>query len=423
MKIALFGQFGGGNSGNDGSLEAMVSYLRAAVPHAELTCFCRDPETVESAYRIKALGTGYAGLRRPLLKRLDGVSGSFVRRLLTLVYPFRQMRHMDVLIVPGTGFLDDYQEAPFGWPFMIFRWSLAAKMTGAKLAFVSIGAGPIKHPISRWFMKSAARMCHYRSYRDRHSKEFMLRNGSKVEGDGVFPDLAFRLPIAADDRDPDGQNITVGLGVMNYTGWSRNGAEGYTICRNYFSKLTTFATWLLEQGYRIRLLTGDSIDETAVQQFLHRLGPAMSDTRRERISVEPTRSLHELMRQIGMTDIVVGTRFHNIVCAMKMQRPVISLSYAAKNEALLADTGLHGFSQHVETFDLEVLKRQFAKALASRDEIRKLIANGMGRFETRLAEQDRELFDRVLAKAGQCGLARLQTSDKATASIEAGCDP
>ena len=35
MKIGLLGQFGSGNSGNDGSLEAMVRFLREARPEAE----------------------------------------------------------------------------------------------------------------------------------------------------------------------------------------------------------------------------------------------------------------------------------------------------------------------------------------------------------------------------------------------------
>ncbi|NKW10965.1 hypothetical protein HGG76_23685 [Ochrobactrum tritici] len=86
-------------------------------------------------------------------------------------------RKLDFLIVPGTGFLDDFSADPFGWPFAILRWSLAARLSGAELLMVSIGAGPINHPLSRWFMRQSALMATFRSYRDTISHEFMKTLG------------------------------------------------------------------------------------------------------------------------------------------------------------------------------------------------------------------------------------------------------
>ena len=64
---------------------------------------------------------------------------------------------------------------------------------GVKIIFASIGAGPIQHPLSRWFMKSAARAAHYRSYRDTVSKAFMESIGFDARNDPIYPDIAFAL--------------------------------------------------------------------------------------------------------------------------------------------------------------------------------------------------------------------------------------
>lgn len=416
MKIGLFGQFGGGNSGNDASLEAMILCLRKASPQAELICFCPNPQKITSDYAIKAASTGHPGNKGAFIKRLDRLSAGSIRRALTLAHAFRQMRGVDALIVPGTGFLDDYQETPFGWPFMIFRWSLAARLAGAKLAFVSIGAGPIAHPVSRWFMKQSARMCHYRSYRDTLSKEFMQRIGCEVESDPVFPDLAFKLPSPAATHQAGLGKVAVGLGVMNYSGWVRGG-RGHTIHCNYLGKMTAFARWLLEQDYEIRLLTGDKGDEPAVKEVYRRLSIAIPDRVRTLVTMEPTQSLGELMRQISMTDIVVGSRFHNVVGALKLHKPVVSLSYASKNEALLSDVGLRGFSQHVEHFDLEILKRQFIRALAGRGEIREQIAIGVRRYTSALAEQDSLLLQAMPNAATENTAGERKPKDLSALSI------
>ena len=53
----------------------------------------------------------------------------------------------------------------------------------------------------------------------------------------------------------------------------------------------------------------------------------------------PARTLHDVMQQMADTDIVVATRYHNVVCALRMSKPTISIGYAEKNDALLRRSG------------------------------------------------------------------------------------
>jgi polysaccharide pyruvyl transferase WcaK-like protein len=395
MKIALFGQFGCGNSGNDGSLQAMVELLRTTVPEAELVCVCPAPDQVEEDIGIAAISSFRAEGGSEVFQTLDRLLLRLPGRLLNLLYPLAPLLGTDLVLVPGTGFLDDFREMPMGWPFMILRWSIASRLAGAKLAFVSIGAGPIRHPLSRRFMAAAARLCHYRSYRDTQSRDFMTSLGVGNGDDEVYPDLAFALGTPPASPPQDAKALRVGVGVMSYAGWMRNGGEG--IYERYLDKLVAFIRWLRGQGHDIRFLTGDVQDQQALWQIIKRLEndpPCDTDST---VTMQPARTLQEIMREIAQTDIVVATRFHNVVCAMKLCRPVISLGYADKNEAALNDAGLAGYSQHVEHFDLELLKDQFVRACQNRHAIAQTLAAARARYAARLVAQA-EVVARLLPR-------------------------
>ena len=64
-------------------------------------------------------------------------------------------------------------------------------------------------------------------------------------------------------------------------------------------------------------------------------------------------SLSVLMAEMAEAEVVVASRFHNVVCALKARRPVVSLGYAGKNADLLADFGLSGYDQPIDAFDVD----------------------------------------------------------------------
>ena len=392
-RIGLFGLFGCGNSGNDGSLEAMLTFLRDLRPDAHVTCICPMPDKVSEDYRVLAL------LDRPSSTDFN----SFVRSLnrwlhiLGWIYTIRQVRKLDLLIVPGTGILDDYLTGPWGMPYVLFRWCLSAKLSGTEVWFVSIGAGPIHHPLSRWLMKRAATVAQYRSYRDGVSKDFMMSVGFDARIDPVYPDLAFRLPAHRylTPRRADGEALTVALGIMSYGGWGHDHDRGADIFAGYLKKVTRFLTWLLDRGHNVRILTGDTADQHAVQLLMTAVAAEGRTVPPERLAAEPILSLHDVMRQIALTDIVVATRFHNVVCALKLGRPTISIGYADKNDALLADMGLGDFCQHIESLDVDLLIKQFITLAGQRGEHEERIREVNRAYQQRLAHQDALLASKL----------------------------
>ena len=394
LRVGLFGAFGSGNYGNDGSLAAMIGLLRRAQPDARLICFCDGPQRIEHVFATEAVAI------RPLNRNRGSriLSGllALLRTVPNMVRAIAYTRKVDVLIVPGTGILDDFGCGPTGMPLDLFVWTLAARLTRRPFWFVSIGAGPIVHPLSRRLMVWAAKLASYRSYRDANSKHFLGDAGVDTRDDFVFPDLAFDLvPVTATGGTTQ-RPVTVAVGVMDYWGWSTP-ERGEAVHGSYQEKLSQFCVWLLEEGYHIRLLPGDDADLEAIRALEARIKLRLSDPAlMHKVLADQVRNLSGVMSKMAEADVVVATRYHNVVCALKMGKPTLSLSYAEKNAALLSDAGLGGYVQGVENFDVENLKTEFRRLVRERTTLAPTIAAFLAVTETRLSHQEQLLRARLV---------------------------
>ena len=216
-------------------------------------------------------------------------------------------------------------------------------------------------------MDRAISLADYVSYRDVVSREYMESHGFDTIGHHVYPDLVFGFPQEQmpTHEPPTWPPKTIGVGVMAYDGYGRNNAAatGQPIYRDYLDKLKTFVGWLLARGYAVRLLTGEAGDARPVRQLLDSL-PDQGKATRENITWHPIRSHGELLRQIALTDLVVATRYHNLIFSLVLNRPAISISYHKKNDEVLRGAGLGDYCQPIDTLDVELLIRQFQNLVA-----------------------------------------------------------
>jgi polysaccharide pyruvyl transferase WcaK-like protein len=230
----------------------------------------------------------------------------------------------------------------------------------------------------------AARIASYRSYRDKVSRDYMKRIGVNVVGDPVYPDLVFSLPLPTHATskfyvNPAEHPKAVGLGVMTYYGWHLNQMISETIYQNYINKITKFVQWLLEHKYNVHVLIGEDSDDKAANDLLKKFQSNPGMNSEYSISYKPARTIYDVFQQISETDIVVASRFHNIVCALMLNRPVLSLGYADKNGALMAEMDLAKFDQHIENFDVDVLIQHFSE-----------VAKDCASFIRRISEKNQE---------------------------------
>jgi len=431
-KIALLGLFGTGNLGNECTLQAIVLNIRRFLPNAELSCICPRPENATSTHNIPAFpirapfpikgmfrfvqksngaimgtnGSSPETAKEPSRSRLFEAFIGLKLLLRTLAYPLLEpyrwfeaitrLKGNDMLIIPGLGMLGDFGIRTSGIHYDILRWSIIAKLCRCKLLFVSVGAGPIRHPISRYFVKTALRLADYRSYRDAFSKSYMESIGFDTKNDGVYPDLAYSLPktLLPRNNGHGSRSTVIGVGLINYFNRQATPTKDDTIYRQYISKVGAFVIRLLERTYTVRILIGDTAHDQRVRQDLRALleGHNKTDYQEKRIIDEPAASVAELLSQLASTDVVVSSRFHNLLLALMLTKPVLAISYHEKFEPLMSGAGLTEFCQDIEHIDIDHLLAQLTRLQENAEYLRPQIAEKTEANRRALDEQYNLIF-------------------------------
>ena len=391
----MFGLFGSGNIGNDGSLEAMLGYLRTAHPGAVVNVLCPGPKRVRAGYGVE--GTAM----RWYTKYADQTSGLTALPLKVLgkgLDVFRTaawVRRQDAVIVPGTGILETTLPLrPWQTPYSLFLVCAAGKAFGTKVALVSVGSNVTSKRVTRLLLASAARLAFYRSYRDQQSWDAMRQAGVDTARDPVYPDLAFSLP---DPAAEPGAEPVVGVGLMDFHGGNDDRQRAAELHDAYLANMKIFVRWLVDGGRSVRLFTGDDVDDLAVQEILADLRATRSDLDPERVMAVPTPSLSEMLRQLAVVDIVVATRYHNVLCALKLGKPTVSVGYAAKNASLMTKMGLSEFCQSAASVDADTLIEQFTELEKGSAELTQALTELSAGYARQLDEQFSVLSARVLA--------------------------
>jgi polysaccharide pyruvyl transferase WcaK-like protein len=409
-RIGLFGVIGTDNIGNEGMLEAVVTWLKTDHPDAIVDFMCTGPEKVKSRYGAPAIPMNWYQEH----DRASGVTGMVLRTLGKGIDAYRVaswVRKHDAVIVPGAGVLEaTLPVGPWWYPYAMFLLTGSGRIFGTKVAMVSVGASVLSQRLTRLFFTSAAKLAFYRSYRDTGSYEAMQRAGIDVSRDRVYPDLAFALPVPpAEPGDPQ----TVGVGVMAYYGTNDDRKQAEEIHVAYVKKMKRFVRWLADSGYRIRLFGGDNLwDDGIVEEILADLRAHRPDLEPMWAVADPVTSLEELMGEMAPVGTIVAIRYHNVLCALKLCKPTLSLSYAKKHDLLMADMGLSEFCQFANTFDVDRLIEQFTALQGRSDELSQAMAERNAEKARLLDQQFAELSRLLFPAARQAGTSARRNLDR-----------
>ena len=401
VRLAFWGNFGTLNLGNECTLAAALYNARRLVPGAELLSVCSVPADTRQRHGIDAIAIaaereeGNAGPRSRL--------GSLWSRLRTVFADWprvlRAGARYDALLITGTGIVTDIGEGPFGMPFQLFKWAVATRLRGRRLLFVSVGAEAIHHPLSRFFLKTALRLSHYRCYRDEHSVGIVRNAGLALPGDVVYPDLAFSLPRAAVlvPESAGGRahgKPTVAVGLFNY----RRGADGAASAAYaaYIDTLCSLILWLRGRDYPVRVIIGDlAYDEPVRVDLRARLQQLGFDPADRGFVDEPAGSFERLLVQLRDVDLVIASRFHNVLLSLFLGIPVVSVSYEPKNDDLMRQMGLERFCQTLDGLDADRLREQFLDLERHAPELRAQLEVRSGSNRTSLEQQYRRILEVV----------------------------
>jgi polysaccharide pyruvyl transferase WcaK-like protein len=363
--VGVFGLLGSGNLGNDGSLEAVLGYLRTARPEAVVDALCGGPEAVTARYGIPATRLHWYRGEYRTASRAGAVVGKGFGKLVDVFRTAAWVRRHDVVIVPGMGVLEaTLPLRPWGFPYALFLLCASGRLLGTPVALAGVGAAPIGSRATRALVRRSARLAAYRSYRDGLSRDAMRAMGVDTSRDEVHPDLAFALPAPPSGGRTPG---AVCVGVMDFHGSDDDRDRAAEIHRRYLHGTTRFVRALAEEGRPVRLLTGDTCDRPVADAIRDAVGSPL-------VTVSPAASLAELMAETAAADTVVATRYHNLVCALRTGTPTLALSYAAKSDALMDRMGLRAYRHPAREVDADRLLERFRELEKRAPELRRTLA-------------------------------------------------
>jgi polysaccharide pyruvyl transferase WcaK-like protein len=396
-KIAFWGNFGVGNLGNECTLQAIIYNTQTRIPDAELICICAEPEDVSARHKIKAIPVHekffgpWPWNNRLILflrKIVIGIPGELCRWVKAL----KILKDTDMLIMPGTQFLSDNLSKPLGWPYRAFKWSVISKICRCRLLFVSVGVGPLRRPLSKLFVKAALSLADYRSYRDNLSKQYLLRIGFDSMNDQIYPDLAFSLSEASMPTSAFmSKTSVVALGVKNYEG--QYGPlprlhEADDIYQLYINKIVTFMAWLLEHKYTVQLVIGDlNTDPQVLADVKMLLFKRKIKYKDVQIIDEQIDTVEKLISHLATSNIVVSSRFHNVILGLLLNKPVFALSYSEKFAELMQGFDLARYEYHIDQLDVNPLIESFTELEKSSDKVKERISRKVEEYRNALEKQ------------------------------------
>jgi polysaccharide pyruvyl transferase WcaK-like protein len=372
-----------------------------------------------------------------------------VRELAHLIRSYNAVRSLDLLIFSGGGQLCELHG---DLPYNVLKFCVLAKLSNTPVFIVGVGADLLERPLNKFFAKWSVRLANYTSFRSHESQALVQSLGVKTETH-VCPDPAYALdirdyvtaessnaltpdqseallrnlgiethtyvcPDSAYGCDPESDPIAspsnalkpkVGLNPMGFCDprrWPRKDNAAYC---HYLDRLTALSKWILAHDYRLEIFTSDIIvDVFAIEDLKKRLLVGASSDERSRLVFRPVLTLKELLLQMSTFEFVVTSKFHGVIFAHLLGKPVIALSYLSKINHLMRAVGHDRYCLDIERCDDKELIETFQLLVAERACLSSLFSKVSATYADALRTHFDNLFGRVvngvrLEEAGPAG--------------------
>jgi polysaccharide pyruvyl transferase WcaK-like protein len=427
-RIGVFGHAGTKNLGDEAVFAAVVQNVGSRFPEAEIIGFTINPEDTVQRHGIRtfpirridsaseaSLEPGSAGTLVDIIKRhmkwsplpyaLVKALHTGLRRVLNifgelkfLVQCAANLRETDLLLFAGSQQLNDAYGGPWGFPYTLFKWSIIARITGTKTGFLSVGAGPIQSPLSRFFIKCALSLSSYRSYRDEISCDLVKTIGVRGENH-VSTDLAYGIRISqAPGSNGSRSHLVVGVSPVPFYDHRYWPVGNPDIYKDYVAKLAGFGQCLIRDGHTVRFFpTQLRADELVIKDIRSKM---RLDGTGYALSAEGDSSIltvDDLVSEISKMDFVVANRYHGILFGLLLRKPVLAIAYHKKSLELMAQMGLSEYVLDSDSIRVDTLINRFDSLRAKRDLIREKIEGKI------------EMLQLLLEKQYGCALSLIET--------------
>ncbi|MBI3895529.1 MAG: polysaccharide pyruvyl transferase family protein [Acidobacteria bacterium] len=436
IRVGLLAPYLGKNYGDAAILEAAIHNIRERIPNCAIHGIWGELEDTRGLHRVpthpfyattvslmrkrredaggEAEQDRRGGLaarlkaclrRMPLLLfaaqlfyRICRTFGSVPVELRHWVFAFRLVRRLDMLVVAGSGQLNDQWGGPWWLPYALFKWALAARLMHTPFVFLSVGASCRVTKLSTlFFLRTALALASYRSYRTEQSKQFVTAFRSTHQ-DKVVPDLAFSLPPpkqAAPFLPSPSQFGIVGVAPTAYQHPHYLSASDESVYNNYLHLLAQFVSSLVRTGYTVVLFYSARQDRKIVDGLYSLLGADLSPHLPQCLARPLLGSFQDLRAQIETFDYVVASRLHAILLSHLARKPVVAISPDPKVDAHMNDLGQRSYCLDIHDLELNALTHTFDSLQAHRRQIQDHLQGLLPRYRQALQLQYDHVFGGV----------------------------
>jgi polysaccharide pyruvyl transferase WcaK-like protein len=419
-KIGLLHHVGGGNLGDDATLAAVAENIQRRWPNAEITALSMNPDDTKIRHKImshpiqrKRWSIGYKPPGREriikgivkalarkyrifnLLKSINAmicVPNEVFSEILFLASSRRFVKSFDVLIISGGGQLTE-KDGSWAFPYTIFKWIFLARSARVRCMFLNVGAGPLTYPLSKFFVTRALMAADYVSLRDGNSRALIHEIGFNGES-RVYPDCVYGLEVSTRNGGPPETRAQpiVGFAPMPYPDGRESTAE-MAQYNEFICKLANFASWLVSDSYQITMFGTDfGVDPLAIEDLKIALLSRYNVTSSKYAVNDSGVSVHALLTAMSGMDYVVTCRFHGVVFAHLLNKPVLAIAHHPKVRDLMEDLELSSYCVDIRKFDLRLLMDRFSSLVINAEEIKRRMEARLTINKARLRSQFDELF-------------------------------
>lgn len=318
MKIAIVGNYGAKNSGDELILSGLLSIVKKAAPKAEITVFSADPAATTRQHQIHSVRSLPGGLR------------SFFRYLFLNTSTRQTILESDCIILGGGGLFASIKKRAN------LIWAIPALLTfyhGKKLIIYGQSLEKIPGPFIRALIKKIFEKAVLITVRDRRSQEILERIG--IRRDAILlPDLAFALKILA----PPHLQKTIAVALRNSRVLKPSSRRA----------IADFLDWLIsEHKWQVQFF---SFQEGAHDD--HKLHQQV-------VALMKHGSQCRYIKHLPQTACLLGMPLHAIIYSTLTTTPFIALPYATKVQSFLDDAGLTDLSLNLDQISFENLCQKF----------------------------------------------------------------
>lgn len=239
----------------------------------------------------------------------------------------RALRRTRVLLVSGGGLLHDH------WLTVVptyLAWSVMARLAGARVAWVGVGVGPLRRPVSRRLAGWALRLAACVTVRDAESAELVARIAPRVKVTMV-PDPALLM-------SPPAPRARSGIGFVVRGPTPGNEAEGGGMA----AALADAAGGIGARAAPGHLITlGGPTDRIFAEAVRDRAAQAGTKLSIEELGPDP----HAALERIAGLEAMVSVRLHGLILAALAGTPVVPIAYDQKVLSMSRRLGLDDVCQ------------------------------------------------------------------------------